>query len=139
MTIHKVSNKQDTVVPDTTPAHVLVIDDNVILLRTVKDMLNSIYNVSIAISGEQAFESIALKKPDVILLDYEMPELNGEDVIKMLRDNNETKDIPVLFLTSSASREVVTKLIMLSPDGYMLKPPNKQTMIDHIEKVLRKD
>lgn len=121
------------------PAHVLVVDDNVILLRTVKDMLDSNYTVSIAVSGEQAFESIALKKPDVILLDYEMPELNGEDIIKMLGDNAATADIPVLFLTSSASREVVKKLIMLNPAGYMLKPPNKQTMIDHIEKVLRND
>ena len=134
--VHKVETKSK-VFPEAVPANVLVIDDNVILLRTVKDMLSSTYNVSIATSGEQAFESIALKKPDVILLDYEMPELTGEDVIKMLRDNEETADIPVLFLTSSVSREVVTKLIMLNPDGYMLKPPNKQTMLDHIEKVLR--
>ncbi len=118
-------------------ANVLVIDDNIILLRTVKDMLGSAYNVSIATSGAQAFESIALKKPDVILLDYEMPELNGEEIIKMLRDDKQTVDIPVIFLTSSASREVVKKLIMLDPDGYMLKPPNKQTMVEHIEKVLR--
>ncbi len=120
-------------------ANVLVVDDNIILLRTVKDMLSSNYNVSIATSGSQAFESISLKKPDVILLDYEMPDLNGEEIIKILHDNKETYDIPVLFLTSSASREVVKKLIMLDPDGYMLKPPNKQTMINHIEKVLRKE
>ena len=127
----------DVKIPNT--ANVLVIDDNVILLRTVKDMLASSYNVSIATSGEQAFESIMLKKPDVILLDYEMPDLDGEDVIKMLRDNSETADIPIIFLTSSANREIVKKLIMLNPDGYMLKPPNKQTMLEHIEKVLHKE
>ena len=117
-------------------ANILVVDDNVILLRTVKEMLDSKYNVSIATSGEQAFKSIARKKPDVILLDYEMPEMNGEDVIRQLREDEATANIPVLFLTSSANREVVKKLIMLNPDGYMLKPPNKQTMIEHIEEVL---
>lgn len=117
-------------------ANVLVVDDNVILLRTVKEMLDSNYNVSIATSGEQALKSIARKKPDVILLDYEMPEMNGEDVIRQLREDEATANIPVLFLTSSANREVVKKLIMLNPDGYMLKPPNKQTMIEHIEEVL---
>ncbi len=117
-------------------ANILVIDDNVILLRTVKEMLDSNYNVSIATSGEQALKSIARKKPDVILLDYEMPEMNGEDVIRQLREDEATANIPVLFLTSSANREVVKKLIMLNPDGYMLKPPNKQTMIEHIEEVL---
>ena len=117
-------------------ANVLVVDDNVILLRTVKEMLDSNYNVSNATSGEQALKSIARKKPDVILLDYEMPEMNGEDVIRQLREDEATANIPVLFLTSSANREVVKKLIMLNPDGYMLKPPNKQTMIEHIEEVL---
>lgn len=128
------SNKKIPVV-----ANVLVVDDNVILLRTVKEMLDSNYNVSIATSGEQAFKSISRKRPDVILLDYEMPEMNGEDVIKQLREDEATANIPVLFLTSSANREVVKKLIMLNPDGYMLKPPNKQSMIEHIEEVLHKE
>ncbi len=130
-------NNYNKINPDV--ATVLVVDDNVILLRTVKEMLDSNYNVSIATSGEQAFKSISRRKPDVILLDYEMPEMNGEDVIKQLREDEATADIPVLFLTSSANREVVKKLIMLNPNGYMLKPPNKQTMIEHIEEVLHNE
>ncbi|MBQ3161180.1 MAG: response regulator [Oscillospiraceae bacterium] len=130
-------NNSNKKIPDV--ANVLVVDDNVILLRTVKEMLDSNYNVSIATSGEQAFKSISRKRPDVILLDYEMPEMNGEDVIKQLREDEATANIPVLFLTSSANREVVKKLIMLNPDGYMLKPPNKQSMIEHIEEVLHKE
>lgn len=130
---------KDTVKGISGVANILVIDDNVILLRTVKEMLDSNYNVSIATSGEQALKAIERKKPDIILLDYEMPEMNGEDVIRQLRENEATANIPVLFLTSSANREVVKKLIMLNPDGYMLKPPNKQTMIEHIEEVLGRE
>lgn len=130
-------NNADT--PKVKIANVLIIDDNVILLRTVKDMLDSKYNVSIAASGSQAFQAIAMKKPDVILLDYQIPNMDGEEIIKLLHKGEDTSDIPIIFLTSSASREVVTKLISLNPDGYMLKPPNKQTLIEHIEKVLHKE
>ncbi len=116
--------------------HVLVIDDNVILLRTVKDMLESRYTVSIATSGAQAFESMSIKRPDLVLLDYEMPDMDGAEIMKILSESSASCDIPVIFLTSSASREVVTRLIKLNPAGYLLKPPNKQLMIDAIEKAL---
>ncbi len=117
---------------------VLVVDDNAILLRTVKDMLADDYTVSIAVSGAQAFMAIEKNKPDIILLDYEMPIVDGAEVFQLLRDDPTAKDIPVIFLTASADREVVTKLISLNPEGYMLKPPNKQKLIDMIEGVLAK-
>ena len=115
--------------------HILVVDDNVMLLRTVKDMLSENYSVSIAASSYQAFESIKLKQPDLILLDYEMPEVDGAETMKKLHDHEDTKDIPVIFFTGSAKRETVTMLIKLNPAGYILKPPNKQNLIDQIEKV----
>ena len=115
---------------------VLVVDDNAILLRTAKEMLDEQYQVSIAISGEQAFNSISRNKPDLILLDYEMPFANGIDVLNQLRNNPSTKEIPVIFFTGSSDREVVEKLVGLKPDGYLLKPPNKKRMISVIERTL---
>lgn len=115
---------------------ILVIDDNNILLRTVKEMLDEKFNVSIAISSTQAFESIQRRLPNLILLDYEMPYVDGEEVLLQLRQRNDTKDIPVIFLTGSADRDVVTKLVNMKPAGYVLKPPNKQKLIDLIEKTL---
>ena len=123
---------------DIRSAHVLVVDDNAILLRTVKDMLADNYHVSIAVSGAQAFMAIEKKKPDIILLDYEMPIVDGEEVFRLLRGDDKSRDIPVIFLTASADREVVTRLVSLNPEGYMLKPPNKQKMIDMIESILAK-
>ncbi len=115
---------------------ILVIDDNNILLRTVKEMLDEKFNVSIAISSTQAFESIQRRLPNLILLDYEMPYVDGEEVLLQLRQRNDTKDIPVIFLTGSADKDVVTKLVNMRPAGYILKPPNKQKLIDLIEKTL---
>lgn len=132
-------NKAIIKLPDTnpkTPIRVLVVDDNAILLRTVKEMLCDKFTVSIAASSSQAFTSISKNIPDIILLDYEMPYENGEVILQKLRNNAESKDIPVVFFTGSADREVVTKLVSLNPAGYLLKPPNRQKMIDKILKTL---
>lgn len=115
---------------------VLVVDDNSILLRTAKEMLDEQYQVSIAVSAEQAFKSISRNMPDIILLDYEMPFVNGIEVLKQLRNNENTKNIPVIFFTGSSDREVVEKLVGLKPDGYLLKPPNKKRMLGIIERTL---
>lgn len=116
--------------------NILVVDDNVILLRTVKEMLSEDYYVSIATSCAQAFEAVSFMKPELILLDYEMPFVDGEEALKQFRTNETTKDIPVIFFTGSAEKETVTKLLALKPDGYMLKPPNKQKLLTLIEKTL---
>ncbi len=115
---------------------VLIIDDNTILLRTVKEMLDKYYDVRIAISSEQAFKSFEIKIPDIILLDYEMPDMNGEETLKILRKDKLTKDIPVIFLTGSSDKKTVIKLLTLNPDGYVIKPPKKQLLLDHIKMVL---
>ncbi len=115
---------------------VLVVDDNPILLRTAKEMLDEQYQVSIAVSAEQAFNSISRTLPDIILLDYEMPFTNGVKVLEQLRGNVNTSNIPVIFFTGSADRDIVEKLVGLRPDGYLLKPPNKKKMLSVIERTL---
>ena len=115
---------------------VLIVDDNTVLLRTVKDMLADRYDVNIAISGTQAFMVMQKKLPDIILLDYEMPYTDGGKVLGKIRSHPQTMNIPVIFFTSSAEREVVEKLLQLKPDGYMLKPPAKEKLIKIIDKTL---
>lgn len=117
---------------------VLVVDDNAILLRTVKEMLSTHFDISIAASASQAFMALSKMLPDIILLDYEMPFTNGVQMLKRLRADPITSDIPVIFFTSSAEREVVSKLVEENPDGYLLKPPSKDKMIAAIRKTLEK-
>ena len=115
---------------------VLIVDDNTVLLRTVKDMLADRYDVNIAISGSQAFMVMQKKLPDIILLDYEMPYSDGGKVLAKIRSHPQTMNIPVIFFTSSAEREVVEKLLQMKPDGYILKPPAKDKLIQTIDKTL---
>ncbi len=115
---------------------ILVVDDNVLLLRTVKEMLGDMYTVAIATSCYQAFEQLEMRKYDLILLDYEMPDVNGSETFYKLKNDKRYENIPVIFFTSSADKETVTKLLSLKPDGYMLKPPSKSKLVPLIEKVL---
>ncbi|MCM1146123.1 MAG: response regulator [Clostridium sp.] len=119
--------------------HILVVDDNGTTLRTVKAMLEEKFEVSLAISGAQAMTSMGKKRPDLILLDYEMPVCDGRMTLEMIRAEEEFCDIPVIFLTGVNSREHINAVLDLRPAGYYLKPPVKDVLINKIEEVLGKE
>lgn len=118
--------------------HILVVDDNAMVLRNIKGILEHDYSVAVAPSGVHAFISIGKKMPDLILLDYEMPEMNGKQVLQKLREQEEYTDIPVVFLTSMDTREIVIELLALQPAGYILKPVDSQMLLDRIEDIIGK-
>ena len=119
-----------------TRKQVLVVDDNAATLRTIKKMLDEIYDISVAISGMQAMTSIGKKRPDLILLDYEMPGCDGKMTLEMIRADEDLKDIPVIFLTGVNDREHIESVLRLHPAGYFLKPANKEKLIAAIDKAL---
>lgn len=115
---------------------ILVVDDFAMLLRQVRTMLKEKYEVEIATNGVQAMSSIGRMKPDLILLDYAMPVYDGKKVFEVLKMSDETKDIPVVFLTGVADNDRVEEILSLKPAGYLLKPPNKDRLNQIIENVL---
>lgn len=115
---------------------VLVVDDNGTALRTMKAMLEDHYEVAVAVSGAQAMTSIGKKRPDLILLDYEMPVCDGKMTLEMIRADEEMKSIPVIFLTAINNRANIEAVLKLKPAGYFLKPPVKDQIIAEIDKIL---
>ncbi len=115
---------------------ILVVDDNGTALRTMKAMLEDKYDVALAISGAQAMTSIGKMRPDLILLDYEMPVCDGRMTLEMIRADEEMKDIPVVFLTAINDRANIQAVLKLKPAGYFLKPAVKEQLIAEIEKIL---
>ena len=115
---------------------ILVVDDNGTTLRTMKAMLEEQYEVAVAISGAQAMTSIGKKRPDLILLDYEMPICDGKMTLEMIRADEELQDIPVIFLTAVNDRANIEAVLKLKPAGYFLKPAVKNQLIGEIEKIL---
>lgn len=115
---------------------ILVVDDNGTALRTIKAMLEDTYEIALAISGAQAMTSIGKKRPDLILLDYEMPVCDGRMTLEMIRADADLTSIPVVFLTAINDRENIEAVLRLKPAGYMLKPPVKEKLLAEIEKIL---
>ncbi len=115
--------------------HVLIVDDSPLMLKTLKEYLHEDYDVATAVSGRVALKFLERKKTDLILLDYEMPEENGPAVLEKLRANEETKDIPVIFLTGVSDRQKIKEALALRPQSYLLKPIEREKLIEAIAKI----
>lgn len=115
---------------------ILIVDDDAMWLRTAKEWLKDKYEVTLATSGTQAMTAIGKKKPDLILLDYEMPVCNGKQVFEMICADEFTKEIPVVFLTGVSDKEHIAEVLMLKPAGYLLKPVAYQKLVDVLKKEL---
>lgn len=120
----------------TTKPHILVVDDSPIMLRGVRNTLTPMYDVSLATSAAEGMNVIKRRKPDLILLDYEMPDCNGKEMLEKLRMDIETFDIPVVFLTSVNKRAEIEQVLPLCPEGYLLKPLKSQMMLETIRNIL---
>lgn len=121
---------------DVLKKRVMVIDDNPLLLRNMKHLLEKRYQVFIATSGEKALEFIPKKKPDIILLDYEMPGMDGRETFMKIKENPDTRNIPVLFLTGISDKAHIYAALELEPAGYILKPAAEEKLFSQIEQAL---
>lgn len=117
--------------------HILVIDDDIRMLRVIKAHLENEYTVATAISGAVGLRFLEKNSTDLILLDYEMPDEKGPDVLAKIRANDTTKDIPVLFLTGAAERSKIQKALSMKPQGYMLKPIEQEKLLAKIKELLK--
>ena len=87
----------------------------------------------LANSGAMAIKCLAVNRPDLILLDYEMPICDGRQVLEMIRAESDFSDIPVIFLTGKNDKESVMKVTALKPEGYLLKTMPPQEIIQYID------
>ncbi|MGN0155366.1 MAG: response regulator [Lachnospiraceae bacterium] len=115
---------------------VLVIDDDPIMLKLIKEHLHDTYDVATAISGKIARKFLESKKVNLILLDYEMPIENGPEVLMKIRENEELANIPVVFLTGITEREKISQALKLKPQGYLLKPIDREKLLGTIERFI---
>ena len=117
-----------------TKPKILLVDDSMTIREGIRRLLVGDYEVSAVQSGVSAIRAITLDKPDLVLLDYEMPVCDGRHVLEMLRSEKEFADVPVIFLTSRDDPESVKKVLSLKPEGYMmkyLKPTEIRSRVDN--------
>ena len=119
-----------------TKKHILTIDDSPTVLRNVKAVLEDKYDVYLATGGEMGIKKAMEAAPDLILLDYEMPGMDGRETFLNLQVEEKTEGIPVVFLTSVADRKRVSEVASMHPAGYMLKPIDADILLKTVKEVL---
>lgn len=117
---------------------ILIVDDTPLMLRSLKKMLENTYDIVLATSGRQALHTIPQEEPDLVLLDYEMPEMNGREVFETMLADEDMKNIPVVFLTSVSDRKAVFSILQSKPAGYILKPADRENLLNTVQDVLKK-
>lgn len=118
--------------------HILIVDDDTTFMRMMHEGLKDYYRINMLTSGKQAMLYLKDTRPDLILLDYEMPENNGVDVYNMLKDNSEYRDIPIIFLTGIQNKESVINAIDLNPEDYILKSVDRKQLVERLEDFFKK-
>lgn len=116
--------------------HILVIDDDIRMLKSLKEQLHDTYDVATALNGKLALKFLEAKEIDLILLDYEMPDENGPAVLTKIRENNKLANIPVLFLTGVTEREKIQNALSMKPQGYLLKPIDHEKLMETIKEFI---
>ena len=110
---------------------IMYVDDIKYSLMTVKSRLNEYYDIYPAHSAEMLFKILEKNEPDLILLDINMPDVNGYEILKMLRDNR--YDVPVIFLTGKNDKKSMVKAMELGATDYVTKPFTEPGLIECIE------
>ena len=121
---------------ETGRSKVMLIDDDSINIKAVTSMLKSEFAVTAVQSGKEAFETLQKSKPDLILLDVYMPEMDGHDVIKALKANPEYIDIPVVFLTSDVEENTEIQGFSEGAIDFLRKPFRKDVAVQRIRRIL---
>jgi adenylate cyclase len=118
-------------------AKILVVDDEPLNLRLLEAVLTSHgYAVIVAGSGAEALERVKDELPDLVLLDIQMPEMNGHEVCRRLREDPATEFLPVVMVTSSDT-EVRVDAIEAGADDFITKPFNQQELLARVRSLVR--
>ena len=112
---------------------ILVVEQSDVMLRNIENWFGSRYDVIAANSGVMAMKYLEMNRPDLVLLDYEMPDCDGSEVLMMIRREKGLTNLPVMFLTGKDDRESVMKVMALKPERYLLKTMEPESIIAVID------
>ena len=115
---------------------ILTVEDNEIDRRIIKNILEKKYKVLTASDGAAGFKMAKKYKPDLILLDCEMPVMSGNEMCRLTKEDDELKDIPVLFLTSINSPKNIIECFELDAENHISKPIKPRVLSGQIDAIL---
>ena len=117
--------------------HILMVDDVTTNLKSAAEVLQPFYHLSMAKSGKQALNFLKKNRPDLILLDIMMPEMDGYETMEQIKLNPHTANIPIIFLTADTEHESEMRGLKMGALDFITKPFEAEVMLGRIEKVLQ--
>lgn len=116
--------------------HIMVVDDSRFNLAMAKDALEEVYTVTCFNSGREVLVALEEEKPDLILLDIIMPEMDGIETMKEIQKRFWENEIPIVFLTGETNHEIEAKCLSLGAQDFITKPFFKPVMLHRIARIL---
>ncbi len=118
---------------------VLIVDDQETNLRILEDCISPLgYQIMKAANGREAIRQVALHRPDIILLDILMPEMDGHEVCRKLKESADYRDIPIVMVTALEGTEEMVKALENGADDFLTKPVNAVEITARIKSLLKK-
>lgn len=118
---------------------ILAVDDNAIVLTRISNTLSNDYEVVTVNSGMRALRYLKEEKPDLILMDIKMAQMDGIETLREIRTMEDREDIPVIMLTGVEDKDVVVESAKLGIDDYILKPFYSDELLKRIRRVIDQD
>jgi two-component system cell cycle response regulator DivK len=119
---------------------VLLVEDNERNLKLARDVLEYAgFTVLVATTGEEAVATARTAQPDVILMDLQLPDIDGHRALSILREDSTTRQIPVVALTAFAMAQDRDRALAAGFDGYLEKPISVRTFPDQVRAHLRSE
>lgn len=118
---------------------ILLVDDSETILLFEKLMLGSQYMFVTAKNGRLGLEAAEREKPDLILMDIMMPEMNGIECLKALKEKPETKDIPIIMVTTKSDEPRIKSCFELGCTDFITKPVDKLDLLKKVQKLFNGD
>ena len=118
---------------------ILAVDDSPMILKSVSSLLSNDYKVYMLAKSVMLEKMLSQIEPDLFLLDYNMPDINGFELIPVIRNFEQHKDTPIIFLTSEGTIDNISSAIMLGASDFIAKPVKPSTLRSRIRKHLVPD
>lgn len=119
--------------------NILIVDDSALMrtfVREALDVISKDFEVFGAATGDAAMEHLARMPFDLVLCDWNMPRMDGGDLLRWVRSNEQIKDTPFIMLTAHDDKELIMKMIKLGVKDYIIKPVSVEALTGRIKKVL---
>ena len=121
-----------------TKPRILIVDDSMVSIQMTAGyvQLNNQCDISVATNSEEVFELFDKITPQIVLLDVKMPEIDGLDICREIKENSSWANVPVIFLSASNDQQHIDKAFEVGGSDYLIKPIDTDTLNQTVKKYL---